>query len=103
MQLQLPLGEAAQTIGTQAVETAKLFAGNPSILAGGIVFIILGVLVIVFLKRIIINSVLGAIVWAALEYVFGVKLPFVASLAISIIFGLSGIGVLLVLRFFGVI
>lgn len=103
MLLQLPLEQTAQTIGQQTIETAKFFAGNPQILAGGIVLIVLGILVLVFLKRIIVNSVLGFLVWAILEYAFGVKLPFLVSLIISVVFGLAGIGVLLVLRFFGII
>lgn len=103
MLLQLPIGEAANTVRDQAAKTAGLFVGDPGILLGAIVLIVLGILVLAFLKKIIVNSVLGAIAWAVLQYVFGVNLPFAASLVVSIIFGLPGTGVLLLLRFLGII
>jgi hypothetical protein len=57
---------------------------------------------VVLLKRIIENSVLGLIVWAVAKFVFGINLPFWTSLIVSAIFGLAGIGALLLLRFLGV-
>lgn len=98
MILQLPAGETASVIGGQA---AKLFVGNPVVLLAAIGSIVLGILVLLFLKKIIVNSALGLLAWAVLQYVFGVNLPFAPSLVISVLFGLPGIGVMLVLRFLG--
>ncbi len=77
--------------------------GDPSVLIGGIVLIVAALLVIFLLKRIIVNSILGLISWLVLTFLFGINLPFIPSLVISIVFGLAGIGVMLVLRFFGLI
>ena len=103
MILQVGLENGVGTAGNMAAEAAKTFAGNPSILAGGIILIIAGILVIMFLKRIIVNSILGAILWAIVNYFFLVNLPFYPSLIISIVFGLPGIGVMLLLRFMGLL
>ncbi len=103
MLLQINLENGVSTAGNTAVEAAKTFAGNPGILAGGIILIIAGILVILFLKRIIVNSILGAIAWAIVNYVFQVNLPFFPSLIVSVAFGLPGIGVMLLLRFLGVL
>jgi len=89
---------AAENVGTSALD---IVAGNPVILIGGIVLIIAAVLIFMFLKKIIVNSILGVAAWAILTYVFMVDLPFIPSLAISVIFGLAGIGAMLVLKFFG--
>lgn len=99
--------EQASTIGQQAGSKALGFfssmVGDPKILALGIVLIVVTVLVIFFIKKIVINSVLGLIAWAILKYYFQVELPFIPSLAVSAIFGLAGVGTLLILKFFGVI
>jgi small-conductance mechanosensitive channel len=94
------LGEkAAENVGTAAMQ----LAGNPLVLVGGIVLVIAAVLVFLFLKRIIINSVLGIAAWAILTYVFQVQLPLIPSFAVSAIFGLAGIGAMLVLKFLGML
>jgi hypothetical protein len=103
MFLQTAVGETAETVGNQTVETVQAFAGNPAILIGGIILIVAGILIILFLKRVIVNSIIGAIVWAIATFVFGINLPFIPSLVVSVIFGLPGIGVLLLLRFLSVI
>lgn len=89
------------TTGNLGAEAANFLIGNPVALAGGIGLIIAAVVAFLFLKKIIINSILGIAAWVLLMYVFKIELPFIASLAVSIIFGLAGIGVMLVLRFFG--
>ena len=100
------LPEIGKGIGEKAVEEgstqAAALLSNPLVLVAGIVLIIAAVLIIVFLKRIILNSILGIIAWAVLTYVFKVELPFIASIAVSIVFGLAGIGAMLVLKFLGV-
>ena len=92
------LGESTVAAQSQALA----FLGEPSILAAGIGLIIAAALVFFFLKKIVVNSILGVIAWLLLNFVFNVQLPFWASLVVSIIFGLAGIGVLLVLRFWGI-
>ncbi|MEM4662955.1 MAG: hypothetical protein QXM75_02955 [Candidatus Diapherotrites archaeon] len=84
-------------------ETIKSFVGKPEILVFGIVFLIATIFIIFFIKKIIINSVLGLIAWAIITYFIGIELPFFAGLIISAIFGLAGVGTLLLLKFFGII
>lgn len=97
MILQFP---AQETIATASEQAASL-AGNPAILLAGIALIVVGIIILVFLKKIIINSLLGAIAWAIATYAFGIQLPFLPSLIASIIFGLPGIGTMLLLKFIG--
>ncbi|MBN2127153.1 MAG: hypothetical protein JW703_02040 [Candidatus Diapherotrites archaeon] len=77
-------------------------SGNWLVFAVGLILIIAAIAVILSLKKIIINSVLGLIGWAVTVFVFKVSLPFIPSLVISVIFGLAGIGVMLLLKFFGI-
>jgi hypothetical protein len=91
-------GKGAEAVGSQLAG----FVGNPAVLAAGIGLVIATVLLIVMLKKIIINSVLGIIAWAVLTYVWHIEMPFVPSLVLSIVFGLGGIGSILVLKFLGV-
>ncbi len=88
---------AAENMGNAALS----LAGNPAILIGGIVLVIAAFVIFFFLKKIIINSILGIAAWAILTFVFQVEMPFIPSLAISVIFGLAGIGAMLVMKFFG--
>jgi small-conductance mechanosensitive channel len=88
---------AAGNVGSAALE----LVGNPAILIGGIILVVAAVVIFFFLKKIIVNSILGIAAWAVLTYVFHVELPLIPSLAISIIFGLAGIGAMLVMKFFG--
>lgn len=97
------LGQGAAGTAETVGQTALQLAGNPAILIGGIILVIAAVVIFFFLKKIIINSILGIAAWAVLTYVFHVQLPFIPSLAVSIIFGLAGIGAMLVMRFFGMI
>jgi len=90
--------DAAAGVGTAAME----LAGNPTILIGGIILVVVAVVIFFFLKKIIINSILGIGAWLILTYFFQVQLPFWPSLAVSVIFGLAGIGAMLVLKFFGI-
>ncbi len=97
------LGEKTGQAAGQAAEKALEFAGSPTLLVGGVVLVIAAILVFFFLKKIIVNTVLGIVGWAIVTYVIGIELPFLPSLAVSVIFGLAGIGAMLVLRFFGVL
>jgi len=95
------LGEGATGAAENVGSAALQLAGNPVLLVGGIILVVAAVLIFLFLKKIIINSILGIAAWLLLTYLFHVELPFIPSLAVSIIFGLAGIGAMLVLRFFG--
>ncbi|MBM3282274.1 MAG: hypothetical protein FJY86_02960 [Candidatus Diapherotrites archaeon] len=78
-------------------------AGNISWLLIGIVFFIIAAMIVYFLKNIIVNTVLGLMGWGLLTYMFHIDLPFWASLVVSAIFGLAGLGVMVVLTVLGII
>ncbi len=78
-------------------------SGNISWLLIGIVLFAAAAVVIYFLKNFIANAILGIIGWAVLTYVFHVPLPFLPSLLISAIFGLAGLGAMVVLAFLGIV
>lgn len=94
------LGEGTQSA---VAGVSQQFLGDPTILVTGIGLIVAAVLVFYYVKQIIVNSLLGIIAWAILNYGLNVQLPFWASLVVSIVFGLAGVGVMLVLRFLGIV
>jgi len=95
-------GEAGPAAAENVGNAALGFAGNPSILVGGIILVVAAVVIFFLMKKIIVNSILGIGAWLVLTFVFHVELPLIPSLAVSVIFGLAGIGAMLVLRFFGI-
>lgn len=108
--IELPKLPGAEELGKQAGETAGqisekalAFVNDPTILAIGIVLVIVTIIILFFLKRIIINSILGIVCWIAIQYLFAIKFPFIPSLIVSIVFGPAGIGVMLLLRFLGML
>ncbi|HLC37014.1 MAG TPA: hypothetical protein VJK05_05415 [archaeon] len=103
----LQIESITNTAGTAAGEAANLVAGNFPVLAIGVILIILTLVILNFLKNVVINSVLGVIAWLIITFVFPlfgvqVQLSFFPSLVVSAIFGLAGMGVLLVLAFLGI-
>ncbi|MBU1939602.1 hypothetical protein KKH30_02460 [Candidatus Micrarchaeota archaeon] len=95
----------ADTIAGAGETAWGVIQGNWTWLLLGIVLIVAAVLIFIFMKKIgkvILNSALGLVVWAVLYFVVGVKMNLWVSLIISGIFGLVGIGVLLVLKFLGI-
>ena len=107
MQFQILL-EVLNTLGTNTLNNASQgavnsLASNPTALVSGIVLIIAAILIFWFLKNIVIHAIVGIIAWAIATFVFHIELPFVLSLIVSVIFGLGGLGVLLLLKFLGVI
>ncbi|MDO8647927.1 MAG: hypothetical protein Q7R70_05965 [Candidatus Diapherotrites archaeon] len=94
--------EASTALAQNAGGIVEFTQGNLGLLFSAIAFIIIAVIVVLLIKQILINSVLGIIAWLLLQYVFQVKLNFGISLIVSIIFGLAGIGVLLLLKFLGI-
>ncbi|MDO8538423.1 MAG: hypothetical protein Q7S21_06060 [archaeon] len=97
--------EALNTLGTNTLpgEAVGSLVSNPAALISGIVLIIAAVLIFWFLKNIVVHAVVGIIGWAIAVFVFHIELPFVLSLIVSLIFGLGGLGVLLLLKFLGII
>ncbi len=88
----------------QATETmTQGIAGNVGWFIAGIVLLIGAIIVWHFLKNVIANTVLGLAGWGILVYVLHIDLPFWPSLIISAIFGLAGLGAMLVLSFMGII
>ena len=105
--LQLPtnalsaLGRNTADFGGQAVQTV---AANPGILVTGIILIAAAIIILYFIKKIIVNSILGFVAWILFMVFVGIDPGLIIpSLAVSVIFGLAGVGVLLVLKFFGVV
>lgn len=93
---------AAVALGESALGAVQ---GNITWLLIGLVLVIAAVLVFIFIKnigKIIVNSVLGVVAWGFAYYILGVKMDFLISLAVSVVFGLAGVGVMLMLKFLGV-
>lgn len=82
--------------------TQDLLTGNWQFLLAGLILLVAGILVFMFLKKIAINSILGVVVWGLAVWGFNIQLPFWPSLLISALFGPAGIGVLLILKFFNI-
>lgn len=78
-------------------------SGNISWLLIGVVLFIAAAIVIYFLKNIVVNTILGLVGWGIVTYFFHIELPFWASLAVSAIFGLAGLGAMVVLGFLGIV
>jgi len=97
------IGQEATAGVAESASTIANLAWNPVVLLAGIGLVVVAIVIIFFLKKVIINSILGLAAWAIAYFVFGIEMPFFASLAVSIIFGLAGIGVMLVLVFMGVL
>jgi uncharacterized membrane protein SirB2 len=88
---------------TTAMQTVSQVAHvDPMILLAGIGLIALAIFLIFFLKRVIVNSILGLIAFIVLKFL-GINLPFITTLIVSLLFGLAGVGTMLVLYFFGLI
>lgn len=95
MTLLLQAAEATQTI-------ANSVSGDWSWLIVGIVLVVGAFLVFMMLKNIVVNTILGLIGWGIATYVLNIQLPFWASLVVSAIFGLAGLGAMIVLAFLGI-
>lgn len=105
MAMELLLQEAGNTVSIGGIgETVfQTIVGNWGFLAVGIGFIIAAVLIFWFLKHIIVNTVLGLIAWAIIAFALKISLPFWPTLIVTVIFGLAGIGAMIVLAFLGIV
>lgn len=90
---------------TPAAEEATAIATDllPFVILAGIILIIGTVFIIFFLRRIIVNSILGLIFWAIVVYGLQIPLPFIPSLVVSLILGPAGIGAMLILNALGIL
>lgn len=97
MDVNLDMGaSAAMSSVQQAIHTDPLY------LLAGIGLVALAIFVVFFLKRVIVNSILGLLAFAVL-WALGIRLPFIITLVVSIIFGLAGVGTMLILYFLGLL
>lgn len=87
---------------------AGLVQGNWLFLVIGLILIAATIAILYFLKQIIVNSLVGVVAWAIISFVLplvglDLSLPFLPSLIVSALFGLAGIGALMVIAFLGLI
>ena len=74
---------------------------NPIGLIVGIILIVIAIIIIANFGQFLINSIVG-VIGVGICLLIGIKLPIVITLIVCAIFGLAGLGVILVLKFFGV-
>ncbi|MDD4251047.1 MAG: hypothetical protein PHX27_02540 [Candidatus ainarchaeum sp.] len=84
-------------------EVTSFLPSNFMLILIGIGLIIATIIIIFFLKKIIINSVIGLVIWGIALFVFNIPLPLIPSLVVSIIIGPAGIGTMLLLNAFGLL
>jgi hypothetical protein len=93
----------ANTISTGITSKAGIILHNPKFLLYGVILIIITIVIIKFLKSVVVNSIVGAAGLLILNFVFHVKLPFLITFIITCIFGAAGLGVMVILKFLGII
>ncbi len=76
---------------------------NIFLLIGAILLIVITIAIAMFLKKIVINAILGGIAFILAYVVFGIQLPLIPGIIISLLFGPAGVGVMLLLKFFGIL
>ncbi len=84
-------------------EVASFLPNSPLFIIIGIILIAITIFIIFFLKKFIINSVLGLAIWGTAVFILNIELPFIPSLVVSIIIGPAGIGTMLLLNAFGLL
>jgi hypothetical protein len=97
------LNTAVTTAGNKAMDGASSLLHNPKALIIGIILIIAAVVILAVLKNILLNSIIGVAGFLICNYLLGISLPFSATIIVSAIFGAAGLGVILVLKFIGII
>lgn len=101
-------GQAASGLGSSFMGNWGSFLsgsvlGIPTWQVAGISigFIIAAILLLLLLKRIIENIILGLVAWAVVAFVFHIELPLIPTFVLTIVFGLAGIGAMLLAKLFG--
>lgn len=94
---------ATQTIYTEAT---KVIPFSIELVILVLVLIAITIFIMFFLKKVIINSILGGAIWFVAVFIFNVQLGpalFIPSFVISVLFGPAGIGTILLLVAIGII
>ncbi len=102
MDLALIADDLAGAAAGSAAEAAKSLAGNYWILIAAVALIVVTVVIFLVLKQIVVNSVLGFVVWGIIHFAFNIELPFFPALVSAAIGGPAGIATVLLLKFLGV-
>ncbi len=84
-------------------QAAQIIPFNIELVILVIILIAITIFIAFFLKKVIVNSILGGIIWALAVFVFKVQLPLIPSFVISVLFGPAGIGTLLLLSALGLL
>ncbi len=69
----------------------------------GVLFVIVALVVVFIVKRVLENFIIGVVGFLILKFVLGINIDLIPGLIISLLFGLGGLGVLLILHFFGIV
>lgn len=78
--------------------------GNLNLLVIGILLLAFAFFFLRVIKNLVANAILGLLALFALKFILGIAIPInIATLLVSAIFGLAGVGSLALLYFFGVI
>ena len=102
--LLLQVADAVAANSNGAVEVVQnAISGNISWLLVGIAFFVIAAMLFFYLKNLVVNTILGILGWGVLTYVFHLQLPFWASLVVSAVFGLAGLGAIVILAFLGIV
>lgn len=92
-----------QTIFTEAT---KVIPFSIELVILVLILIAITIFILFFLKKAIINSIIGGAIWFVALFIFNVQLGpslFIPSFVISVLFGPAGIGTILLLVALGII
>jgi len=95
--------EASYALQTLKEAAGFLPPGDLGTLFLGAILVLVALVVVFILKRVLENLVVGVVGFLILKYLLGVNIPLIPGLIISLLFGLGGLGVLLILHFFGIL
>ena len=102
MELNLPYS-ASIVLQTAKEAAGFLPPGDLGTFLLGAVLVLIAIFAIFILKRILENLVIGVAGFLILKYLLGMNIPLIPGLLISLLFGMGGLGVLLILHFFGLL
>ena len=100
-------GKAAETVGTAGKSLTELINTWP-VLIGGLVLVVVAVILWIFFKRIIENIVIGLAVLVVIYFAFPdiwlhLAKIIIPTIVVTLLFGIGGVGTLLILIWFGAI